>query len=83
MDTLIKNVNEEDWHFLKVEAARKKVTMGKLFNKLIVEYQQKEQETPIKKWNQIFSREPLLTKAEARELHKATEEFRKEFSFEG
>lgn len=34
-------------------------------------------------WQRIFSRPALLTKEEAKRMHKAIESFRKEFSFEG
>ncbi|PIN78958.1 hypothetical protein COV16_05325 [Candidatus Woesearchaeota archaeon CG10_big_fil_rev_8_21_14_0_10_34_8] len=82
MDTLIKNIKEDQWHYFKVQAAKEKVTLGAMFNRVVDNYKKKEKETA-KQWNIIFSRKPLLTNAEAKNMHDATKEFRKEYGFEG
>jgi hypothetical protein len=82
MDVLIKNVNEDNWHFLKVEAAKERKTMGNMFNKLVEELKKKEKDD-IAAWERIFSRKPLLTKKQAKRMHKHVATFRKEYGFEG
>ncbi len=83
MNTLIKNVDENNWHFLKIQAAKEKRTIGKLFNKIIEEYKQKNQEDVRENWEKIFIRKALLTKNEAEKMHIAMKHFRKEYGFEG
>lgn len=83
MDTMIKNVDEENWHFLKVQAAKEKATIGEMFNRIISEYKEKEVEDAKRAWNKIFSKPPIFTKEEAKKMHKASESFRKEYGFEG
>lgn len=83
MNTLIKNLDEENWHFLKVEAAKERTTLGNLLNRIIEEYKSKEKEAAKETWGKIFSLKPLLDKAESREMHKALTSFRKEYNFEG
>ena len=82
MDVLIKNVDEDNWHFLKVEAAKERRTMGEIFNKLVLELKEKE-EDDMAVWDKIFSRKPLLTKKQAKRMHKHIAPFRKEYGFEG
>jgi len=82
MNTLIKNIDEENWRFLKVEAAKQNITLGELFNRLVEEHKSREEDMNIS-WQRIFSRPALLTKEEAKRMHKAIESFRREFSFEG
>lgn len=83
MNTLIKNLDEENWHFLKIEAAKERTTLGNLLNRIIEAYKSKEKEAAEKAWGKIFSGKPLLNKIEAREMHLAASTFRKEFHFEG
>lgn len=82
MNTLIKNVDEEKWHFLKVEAAKEKVALGELFNRIVEEYKNRKRASN-ERWEKIFSAKPILTEKEAKEMHKASESFRNEYSFEG
>ena len=82
MNTLIKNIDEENWHFLKVEAVKQKIPLGELFNRLVEEYKNRDEDMNAS-WQRIFSRHALLTKEEAKRMHKAIESFRREFSFEG
>ena len=83
MNTLIKNMDEENWHFLKVEAAKERTTLGNLLNRIIESYKLKERETTKKVWEKIFSTKPLLNKADAKEMHKNLASFRKEYNFRG
>lgn len=83
MDTLIKNVDEENWHYLKVQAAKEKITLGQLFNRLVQDYKEMEKEEASWLWKKIFSRAPLLGKEDAKRMHKAIQDFRKEYTFEG
>lgn len=83
MDTMIKNVDEENWHFLKVYAAKEKTTIGEMFNRIISEYKEKEGEDVKCAWEKIFSRKPLLTPYEAKRMHKSIKCFREEYGFEG
>lgn len=82
MNILLKNVDEEKYHFLKIEAAKRKMTLGRLFNRLVEEYKQKEAEDN-KSWERLFTRGPLLTNDEAKKMHKSIEVFRKDYGFEG
>ncbi len=83
MNTLIKNVEESNWHFLKVQAAKEKKTMGVLFNKIIEEYKRTKQDNVKERWKYIFTRKPLLTRSEANKMHQGVTKFRKEYGFEG
>ena len=82
MNTLIKNIDEENWHFFKVEAAKQNIPLGELFNRLVEEYKNREEDMNAS-WQRIFTRPALLTKEEAKHMHKAIESFRRELSFEG
>ena len=82
MNILLKNVDEEKWHFLKIEAAKRKMTLGKLFNKLVEEYKHTEAEDN-KSWDRLFTRVPLLTNEEAKKIHKSIDVFRHDYGFEG
>ena len=82
MDTLIKNINEENWHFLKVEAAKERVTMGELFNRVIEEYKNMGKDNDAKTWEKIFRGKPILSKKETKSMHMAIKSFRKELDFE-
>jgi hypothetical protein len=42
VDSLIKNIKEEQWHYFKVQAAKEKVTLGTMFNRIIDDYKKKE-----------------------------------------
>jgi len=83
MNTLIKNLDEENWHFLKVEAAKERTTLGNLLNRILEEYKSKENNAAKKAWNKIFAAKTLLTKANAKEMLAASKSFRKEYNFEG
>ncbi len=82
LDSLIKNIEEEHWHYFKVQAAKERITLGSMFNKLVETYKKKSSEHA-KQWQIIFSRKPLLTDSEARKMREAISDFRKEFNFEG
>lgn len=83
MDTMIKNVDEDNWYFLKVHAAKEKATIGEMFNRIISEYKEKGAEDTKSVWNKIFSRKSIFTAEEAKRMHAAINECRKEYSFEG
>lgn len=80
MDSCIKNVDEEKWNYVKVEAAKKRLTMGKFFNRLVEEYKMKE-EAAKEEWEKIFSGKAFLSRDEAENIKKDSIEFRKNFEF--
>ena len=83
MNTLIKNLDEENWHFLKIEAAKERITLGNLLNRILEEYKSKEKNNWKREWEKIFSLKPLLSKKEAKEMLAASKSFRKEYHFGG
>lgn len=80
MNILLKNVDEEKYHLLKIEAAKRKLTLGRLFNELVEDYTHKENEHE-KAWQEVFAMVPFITKEEAKKMHKACDEFRQETEF--
>ncbi len=82
MNTLIRNVDEENWYFLKVHAAEEKTTIGAMFNRIISKYKSEKKGTK-NAWEKIFTNPPVFTKKEAEKMHKASKSFRKEYGFEG
>ncbi len=81
MDVLIKNVDQEDWHFVKVEAVKEKKTMSEVLHTIIEEYRAKEQEG--KRWTAVLNRRATLTDYEAKNVWEGLQTFRKDFHFRG
>ena len=82
MNILLKNVDEEKYHLLKIEAAKKRVTLGKLFNIMVEEHTTKEKDA-LKQWDDIFSTKPFLTEEESKHMRDRIKVFRQEYGFEG
>lgn len=78
MDTCIKNVSEHTWRAFKLEAVRRGLNMGELFDRLV-----EERTTGLDKsnWDAVLGRGKKLTDAEAKALRKEISEFRKGFDF--
>lgn len=82
MNTLIKNIDEERWHFIKIQAAKERKTIGELFNAIILEYENKEK-TDKNVWERVLSRKPSLTEKQAEDMKKTIKCFKKSYGFEG
>lgn len=82
MNTLIKNIDEKRWHFIKIQAAKERKTIGELFNAIIYEYENKEK-TDKNVWEQVLSRKQSLTEKQAEDMKKAIMCFKKSYGFEG
>ncbi|MFH1722559.1 MAG: hypothetical protein ABH950_08160 [Candidatus Altiarchaeota archaeon] len=74
MDVCIKKVDEKAWRRFKAKAAENNLTLGRYFGE-IVEKKESRKGT----LEHILSREPTLSKKEAEEMKKASENFRKDF----
>ncbi|MBI5072847.1 hypothetical protein HZA99_03445 [Candidatus Woesearchaeota archaeon] len=81
MDTMIKNIDEENWHFVKVQAAKEKKTIGELFNTMVQGYKEKEIAQK-NAWERILSRKATLTQKKADEIEKSIKLFKKSYGFE-
>ena len=81
MNTLIKNIDEKRWHFVKIQAAKEKKTIGELFNALILDYENKEK-THRDTWEKLLSRKPTITEKQAEDMKKAIMSFKKSYGFE-
>lgn len=73
----IKDVDEEAWHEFKSMAAKNKMKMGKLFNKIIEEYEEKGKNF----WDEILKGPPVLSKEEANAMMEASRKIRKDYGF--
>ena len=73
----IKDVSEESWQEFKVLAAKKKVKMGHLFEKMVEEYKNKDPNF----WDKILKGPPLLSKEEADSMLETVRKLRKESGF--
>ena len=73
----VKGVNRETWLKFKELAARKGVTMGKLFENMLREYERRSEDF----WNEILSGEKRLSDKEAEDMLKTVKKLRKERGF--
>jgi hypothetical protein len=73
----IKGISEEKWIKLKMLAAKNKITMGKLVENMIDEYE-KENE---KFWKEILNAGKIISDKEAEELLEVSKKIRKEWGF--
>jgi hypothetical protein len=73
----IRGLDKANWMYLKSEAARMNTNMGEMLDNMISFYRTKSKSN----WDEILSRKPSLTKAEAYEMKKITEELRNELEF--
>lgn len=78
LTTTIKKVDKESWKTFKIEATKHDMQLGEFFSKLILEHKEKEAEN---NWDDILESRKILTRKQADEMKKHTEEFRKGFEF--
>lgn len=81
MNTLIKNIDERRWHFVKIQAAKERKKIGELFNAMILDYENKEKADK-SRWEKILSRKPTLTEKQAEDMKRAITSFKKSYGFE-
>lgn len=82
MNILLKNVDEEKYRLLKIEAAKRRVTLGKLFNMMVEQHTAKEKEA-LQRWDKIFSTKPFLSNEDVKGMRERIKMFRQEYGFEG
>jgi hypothetical protein len=73
----IKGINEEKWIKLKILAAKNKMTMGKIVETMIDNYEKQNE----KFWRDILSGEKIISNKEAEELLSVSKKVRKERGF--
>ena len=73
----IKGVDEETWSEFKSLAAKDKVKMGRLFEKMVVEYKKKSNEF----WSDILKGPRIISDGEAKIMEEAAKKIRKEYGF--
>jgi len=73
----IKGINEETWTKLKVIAAKNRLTMGKLINSMIEQYEKNSEEI----WNKILKSGKILSDKEAEDMQTTLKESRKNRGF--
>ena len=73
----IKGVDEEAWSEFKSLAAKDKVKMGRLFEKMVVEYKKKSNEF----WDGILKGPRIISDAEAKIMEETVKKIRKEYGF--
>jgi len=82
MHKLLKNVDEESWNELKVEAARHRQTLSAFLASIVREHQLTERKKRAA-WDVVLNGKKHLTDADAAALRKALAPFEKEHGFEG
>lgn len=80
LDSCIKGVNENDWHYFKLAAVKNRLSMGKFFSALLKKYKVSE-ESKKDHWNEMLKGRKFLHKAEAENMRKLVVEFREKFEF--
>ena len=78
LTTTIKKVDRESWKTFKIEATKHEMQLGEFFSRLVKEHKEKEAEN---NWDDILESKKILTRKQAEEIKKYTEEFRKGFEF--
>tara|TARA_Y100000034_G_C6529719_1_gene228212 strand:+ start:223 stop:465 length:243 start_codon:yes stop_codon:yes gene_type:complete len=73
----IKGINENSWAEFKSLAAKNKIKMGLLFERMLEDYKKKSEES----WNLILSGKKILSDKEAENMKKTIEESRREYGF--
>jgi DNA repair photolyase len=73
----IKGINDESWAEFKSIAAKNKINMGKLFERMLEEYKKRSEEA----WKVILSGKKILSDKEAEDMKKIIEESRKDYGF--
>lgn len=70
----IKGIDERTWVDFKTLAAKKRLTMGKLFGSMVKSYEKNVDNT----WEIILHSGKVLSDKEAKEMHEITRRIRKE-----
>ncbi len=73
----IRGIDRDKWLRFKELAARKRVSMGDLFENMVEEYEKKTEEF----WDEILSGERRISDKDAEDMHKSVKELRKERGF--
>ena len=73
----IKDVDQEAWLEFKSIAARNKMKMGKLFERIIEDYKEKSKSF----WDEVLKGPPILSKKEADAMMDTVKNLRKEYGF--
>tara|TARA_Y100000310_G_C20328989_1_gene644353 strand:+ start:266 stop:511 length:246 start_codon:yes stop_codon:yes gene_type:complete len=73
----LKGVNDRTWKKFKHIAARNKVNMGALFEKMVSTFDEREEAA----WNAILETEPIFTTKEAETAKKEILAMRREWGF--
>lgn len=73
----IKDVGEDSWSSFKSIAAKNSMKMGKLFEKMVNEYNEKSEGF----WNDILKGEKILSEKEAEDMKKIVSRVRGDIGF--
>ena len=73
----IKNVDENTWNLFKGLAGMNGLNMGKMFEKMVYEYNEKNKTI----WNEILDNEKIITDKEAKIILNSSKKMRKEWGF--
>ena len=78
MDISIKNIDETDWRFFKMESAKYNIKTSEMFSKLVKEHKKNCENT---NWKDFLYSKKSLTDEDAIIIKEASNNFRKDFSF--
>ncbi len=73
----VRNVNESTWAEIKAIAARHRVSIGTLLDRMTKDYEKNSNET----WSKILNPEKILSDNEAKEISNVAVKLRKEHGF--
>lgn len=73
----LKGVDDNVWNTFKSISARSNMPMGKMFELMVGEFEDKSRNF----WDGIFNTEALLSEDEAKELNESVKNTRKEWGF--
>ena len=73
----IKGIDEEVWSEFKSLAAKDSVKMGKLFEKMVVEYKKRS----VSFWDDVLNGPKIITDKEAKAIEESLKKIRKEYGF--
>jgi len=73
----VRNVNESTWAEIKSIAAKHRVPIGTLLDRMIGDYKKHSDET----WSKILNPEKILSDKEANDINNAAVKLRKEYGY--
>ena len=73
----VRNVNESTWAEIKAIAARHRVSIGALLDRMTKDYEKNSNET----WSKILNPEKILSDKEANDINNAAVKLRKEYGY--